>query len=201
MNKVRTISRWLALAMLAVAIWPTAAWAYTKPFNSVSFADALHGYIAGGDGSNGVILRTNDGGATPWQPTSEPGSYLVGVSSWTSGQATAVSNVGDGIFTTSDYGVTWNPEAPLLSRTISLQSMAYLSGSRRVVVGKLQPSNDLALIASSVGGATPWTINLQGPYHPEIDPATELPFTTYAALSAIDATTSGSVAWAVGNDW
>ena len=201
MNRVRTISRWLALAMLAVAMWPTAVWAagppVAKPLNSISFSDATHGYVSGGDGANGVVSWTSDGGAT-WHAKIEPGRYLVGVSA-TTGGATAVPNFFDGIFRSTDAGVTWTAESPLLNRDFTLAGMAYLSGNRRVIVGKFTAANPEALLASSVGNASPWTIDLEGPSYPPPDPNTDPPL-TYAELTSIDATSAGLVAWAVGNN-
>jgi hypothetical protein len=58
---------------------------------------------------------------------------------------------------------------------------------------------EAAVIASAVGAGA-WNINFEGPFY--APPAEDQdPPATHASLSAIDATSSGNVAWAVGNNW
>ncbi|HEY5541165.1 MAG TPA: hypothetical protein VIL41_06915 [Coriobacteriia bacterium] len=200
MPQARTISRWLALAMLAAALWPTAAWAVAvaKPLNAVSFSDSAHGYIAGSpNGVDGVLSWTHNGGDS-WHASLPVSNLFMGAvyASVDGASASALARNYDRIYESADSGVSWSGTASLLSRTDSLSGMAHLSGNRRVVVGNLG-SGPEALIASSVNNAA-WAIDFHGPVHTD---ANGDPVPTRAGFSAIDAAPGGSVAWAVGNDW
>jgi len=173
----------------------------SNPLKSVSFKDSLTGYICGFSSSGslpGVLSYTHDGGAS-WHARIVPGRMLTSVcASVDSGAASAVGEPNDAIQATSDSGVTWAEETPVLNRTVNLKGFAYLAGGRRVIVGQLQPANEIAVIASSVG-LGPWTVNFDGPYYPAPDPDSDPPI-TYAELTAIGAAPGGNVAWAVGQD-
>jgi photosystem II stability/assembly factor-like uncharacterized protein len=191
----------LAIATLAAVLAPSAAMALAptlvKPYNAVSFADSLHGYIAAKTAANAGALKWTDNGGTSWHNVAVEGDEIVGVTAGATGQVTAVGKNFDALYGSSDFGSSWTTETPLLNRDVHLAGMAYLAGGRRVVVGKLQPSNYEALIASSVNGAA-WTIDRQGPYHaalPDQDPPI-----VYAELAAVDAAPGGATAWAVGYD-
>jgi photosystem II stability/assembly factor-like uncharacterized protein len=182
--------------MLATALWPTAAWAVaTKPLNAVSFSDSDHGVIVGSpNGVDGVRSWTSNGGDS-WHASVVSNSFFVGVASAAGGTVAAVPNIWDGLYGSSNFGVEWAPESPLLTRDISLSGVAYLTGSRRVVVGTL--NDEWALMASSLNNGA-WAIDPVGPDH-GLDPDTGQPI-THAALNAIDAIPGGDVAWAVGSD-
>jgi photosystem II stability/assembly factor-like uncharacterized protein len=190
--------------MLAAVLWPANAWAVaTTSLRAVNFSDAMHGYIVGGFAippnlgvSYGVMSWTDNGG-TSWHAKTETNRFMAGVCASVDG-GTAVPSGADMLYKSSDSGVSWAEETPLLGRSVALSDMAYLAGGRRVVVGKLASSNDIALIASSVNNAA-WNIDYEGPSHPAPSPDVDPP-TTYAEFSAIDAVAGGNVAWAVGQD-
>ena len=199
MIRTRTTTRLLAISILAMALWPAAAGAFEIPkrISSVSFSGASKGYIAGGI-NDGFVSWTENGGAT-WRSTIMPKRYMVGVSATPGGgPVTALTTAYDVMYKSTNGGVDWTAESPILSQSAVFQDLAYLAGGRRVAVGKLQPSDQYALIASSVN-SQPWRVDFRGPIYPP-DPVTGLQ-ATYAALSAIDAAPGGNVAWAVGSDW
>jgi len=187
--------------MLSLALWPTAAFAaLTRPLNAVSFSDLTHGYIVGAPNNvDGVLSWTTNGGAS-WHAKAVPNRYMVGVSALYHGTAvTAIAGEPfNGVYKSSDSGINWTTEEPIFGQSTALAGMAYLSGGRRVVIGKLHPSNQLAVIASSVTPGT-WTTDFVGPYHPAPDASSDPP-PTQAVLAAVDAVPSGAFAWAVGED-
>jgi len=196
--RVRTISRWLAIAMLAGALAPSAAFAaftLQDPYKAVTFSDATHGYIAGiVGGSDGVLARTDDGGDT-WQESSKP-EAMFGIAS-SGGNVTAIADTLNGIYKSDNLGLNWATESPLHVETIGLWDMAYLAGGRRVVVGRIGSPDIEALIMSSVNDAA-WTVDFRGPVHvplPDEDPPTNK-----SEMAAIDAAPGGTTAWAVGYD-
>ena len=130
-------------------------------------------------------------------PSICPQRYMLAVGASLDGaNGMATGQLFDGVFTGSSSGTAGFWTTPLLSRTIDLVDVAYLSGGRRVGVGKTYPNNKRALIASSVNNAA-WTIDQQGPT--KTDP--ELGDITMNELTSIDAASGGTVAWAVGNDY
>lgn len=81
--------------------------------NAVAFADTDHGWIAAAEG---LVIETNDGGAT-WLPRPVAGSLaLEAIGAWTSEVGWAIGSDGarDALFATRDGGVTWRRvfEAP-----------------------------------------------------------------------------------------
>ncbi len=190
------------LATFALVLAPTVASALvTAPIKAVSFANSSTGYISGADISNqgnirGFVSFTKDGGAT-WHAEYLPGRYMFAVEASLDGAGRmATGQYIDGVHNGLSSGVAGLWEAPLLSRTIDLVDVEYLSGGRRVAVGKTQGNNKRALIASSVNNAA-WTIDQQGPT--QQDP--EFGDITSNELTSIDAAPGGTVAWAVGNDY
>lgn len=173
--------------------------ALSYPVESVSFHDASAGYIAGGGTTSGFVSATSNGGTT-WRSTIAENCFMYSVSASTdSGAAMAVGDF-DGARVTANSGNTWTAEAPLLSRIgASLRGVAYLSGNRRVAVGKLSSAMDPAVIASSVSGGA-WNIDFEGPIYLPPDEDTEATLTR-ASFSAIDAVQGSSTAWAVGTNW
>jgi photosystem II stability/assembly factor-like uncharacterized protein len=196
----RVLRPLIAVAAL-LALWPASALAVLSyPVNAVSFHDAGSGFLAGGSGSSGFVSATGDGGAT-WHATVATNQFMYGVAaSLDSAAAMAVGDF-DGARVTADSGSTWAAEAPLLSRVgTKIYSAAYLSGGRRVAVGKVESPMNYAVIASAVGAGA-WDVDLEGPKYPlpadENDPPQTI---TNAELRAVDAAPGGTVAWAVGTN-
>lgn len=201
MARMKTTGGWLVAALLALTVWPAAAWALTTTqVSSVAFSSADKGYLSGGYGGGGMVSWTNDGGDS-WHATILSNRFMPNVTPSGDGtNVTALTSYFNGVFKTSNFGMDWTTEPALVPDVIAdFTDMAYLAGGRRVVVGSLPPSNQEALIASSVNNGA-WNIDFQGPSYPAPNPSTDPP-TTYAALSAIDAAPGGTVAWTVGMDW
>lgn len=102
-------------------VWHLAKTPVACRFETVSFADAQRGWIAGGDAmpyvhtSRGVVLATSDGGRT-WTNelrTDLPRIWklrLRGEAGWAFGEPSAL--YGGGVFTTRDAGRTWASAVP-----------------------------------------------------------------------------------------
>ena len=129
----------------------------TEPLGSVVFTDALHGWAAGGrnwsseettDESSGVILATQDGGAT-WVLQKELAdaaiadlAFVGALEGWAVGSRGLLLHTVDG-------GTTWTPRETGVSRT--LRSVAF-EDARRGYIG----SGHGLLIRTTDGGTT-WT--------------------------------------------
>lgn len=160
---------------------------------AVSFSDASHGYIAGGFNNDGVVSWTNNGGVT-WHAKKLANQFMGGVAASSAGGTAVPQQPSNILYGSTDFGANWTLETPIHALNIRPFDMAYLSGGRRVVVGRL--ANGDAVAASSVNGGA-WKPDWRGPVHVNADGD---PIPTYAELQAIDAVSSGSVAWTVGQD-
>ena len=200
MTRMKTTIGWVAAALLAAALWPAGAFALTTTqVHSVSFSNLNQGYISGAFIGDGMVSWTSNGGDS-WHASIVPNFAVPSVSaSADGGTATAVAIGFKGVYKSTNGGLNWSSEPAALSGGFAhFTDMAYLAGGRRVIVGKLQPSEEFAVIASSVNNGA-WTEDFKGPYYPPKSDGT--PQYTYAALSAIDAAAGGMVAWTVGMDW
>lgn len=198
---VRVLRPLIAAAAL-LALWPASAFAIPSyPVTAVSFHDANVGYITGGWTGNGFVSTSGDGGVT-WHAATAPTPFMFSVAaSLDSADAMAFGDI-DAVRATSDSGSTWSTTQPLLSRVgTKIYGSAYLSGGRRVAVGKIESPMNYAVIASAVG-AGDWEIDLEGPKYPlpvnEDDPPQTL---TNAVMRAVDAAPGETVAWAVGTNF
>lgn len=201
---MRTLARFAALAVLASTLLIPGialAAAVSNPLYSVSFSSPTDGYLSGFTSAGSLpsfVSYTRDGGAT-WHARIIPNRLLFGVFAQTGGtSATALGMPTDALQVTGDGGATWAEQGPILGQPVDFMGMAYLSGDRRVVVGRLHSTNEIAVIASSVSGGA-WHIDFEGPFHPAPDPDTDPPV-TYSKLVGIGAAPGGDVAWTVGED-
>lgn len=191
----------LCTVMLAAA---TPAYGISR-VQALSFIDENTGYIGGWHPSlRGFVSYTNDGGAS-WNATST-GSWPV--SSIAAGPAGALATLGEYsarplVITTP--GLKWNLGAQVHSNATPSQVIRLASG-RLVAVGQIKNytigSNNygqVAFVATSDDDGLSWTTRLAGPlYQP---PSTDAnPPLTWASIADVDATSDGSVLWAVGNE-
>ena len=165
---------------------------------AVTFADADHGWAVGGDslwGDYGVILATDDGGAT-WAPqTSNLSGGLCGVSFVDADTGWAISaepwGFGGGANTcmerTMDGGETWIPL--FVAPNASLSAVQFLDADTGWAAGVWAPTENSkgrpALFSTTNGGFT-WTRHALPKVAPEM---TGLQFV------------SASEGWAVGTDY
>ena len=205
---MRSAAGVVALVLCAtIGLLPsTAAAIEYYQLNGLSFADASHGYIAGGyalpatpGDETGVVSRTTDGGRS-WHASIVSTHVMSGVrASSDANVAAAMRSNFDGLYSTSSGGASWASETPLFGSTDpSFFGLAYLSGDRRVLVGERSAFAKYAVLGSAVGAGS-WDYQYQGPIHPAIDP--DPAPATYANFVAVDEVPGGNVAWAVGNDY
>lgn len=206
MRRVRAVfSAILALAMVASAVPAYAASAQTF---SVTFSDASHGFMAGGDlanPANGFISATDDGGAT-WHSLRLPSNRLESVATTDGSLALAVkgSDSSDRAIRASlpaTGTATWSWTSAIFGwPSTELGEVAALAGGRFAVVGR-KPNTvngSLGLIATSDDAGGSWQTRLLGPVYPPLGDGS--PAQTYARMTALGAAPDGMTAWAVGRE-
>jgi photosystem II stability/assembly factor-like uncharacterized protein len=151
------------------------AWNYnvadSNPNSSVSFPDAMHGWMVG---TGGKLLCTKDGGVT-WEPQNVgTGSQLDGVyfvnqyDGWVVGTAGTIRRTGNG-------GRTWFTQHA--GTTLNLRAVRFVGPTTGWIVG------DDGLILKTTNAGQTWT--------PQVNPAGEV------ILYALDFV-SADVGWVVG---
>ena len=169
------------------------------PLAGVCFLDTQNGWVVGsGDywGESGVILHTDDGGAT-WTPqTSNLAGWLDGVDFADQSTGWAISDdpfpwglgANTCIERTTDGGATWIPL--YVASGAALQAVQFLDVSTGWVAGSYQPmeNESVAAIFATTNGGFTWTREKLPKDAPEI-----------SGLQFLDAQTG----WAVGvsEDW
>lgn len=202
----RLVATTVAVVLMSAAVPANAI--SLKRIQAVDFVDANTGYMGGGylgaGTSAGFLSVTTDGGST-WRATPFANRWFVGVGAASSG-GWALDDYYDFAFNSANTGLTWETKGPIAAReNVSYSDIAELSGGRMVAVGRRtstvsgngQPTGDLAVIASSTNGGVTWSTDYEGPTY---DLGNGDWGTTKSEMVAVDATSSGSVAWAVGTE-
>jgi hypothetical protein len=191
----------LTLAIALSGVMPASA-VITSKIESVDFADAANGYLAGGyydAGRVGFVSRTSDGGAS-WTATSEPGKWMYGVDALSPSGAWVVSDYADKGWSTADGGATWTLsgtiKSPFQSASMSAMDVVQLSSGEIIAVGEQWASNpsgdNLATAWRSTDGGVTWSERWSGPQDAD-------PYTSYeTAFDAVEASPDGQAVFAVG---
>ena len=205
---MQSIQRILSAALafsLAFSAVPASAVSF---LSAIEFADTQTGYMGGHFGSNprvGFLSVTRDGGAT-FQAVRVNNTSPSGVAVASVGTAYAASSGDDLVLRTTNGGVTWETDSPVVGTSASFADIATAAGGV-VAVGERTGTidGDLATIYSSGSGSAPWLNRFTGPIydwpfdlfggHP-----TERPV-TYASMNEVAMTPSGSTGWAFGGEW
>ena len=196
-------------AFLAVILPASTALAAEVPpisVLSVSFSDALHGYLAGGyTGSDGVVAVTSDGGQT-WSPKQKADRRFWAIASGANGtNGSAFADYFDEEYRTTNSSGAWVTNSSVFGAELGyagtgthITDGAYLTNGR-VAVGKREGTiwGNLATIAQNTGGST-WVRK----YYPaQVVDSNGDPIKVYGAFNSVDAIANGNVAWAVGANY
>lgn len=203
---MRPFSRLLhAVLVAALVLSPVSAFASTRyQITGISFSNATDGFMVGGYSAGGVstgfISQTSDGGLS-WKAVAAPGNWMRGVGAF-GPAAWSVEEFGKRPFKISS-GPSFAPSSGSVSGDIRLRDAAVLAGGSRVaVVGRRVGSSgaDGGLISISGNSGATWTDAYTGPRKPPPS-SFEPPPPVYAEVVAIDSEPTGTVAFAVGNDY
>lgn len=205
MNRFRKL---MALGLCAVMVaGVTPAYGLSR-IQGLSFADGNTGYVGGWYyPQQGFVSYTSDGGAS-WTATStSTGGYPV--SSIVAGPAGALATLGGyspKSLSITNPGLKWSLGATIYSYAIPRQVIR-LDDGRLVAVGQLSAYNKagtgwhgkVAFVATSDNQGANWTLRSAGPLYGLLPSG--YPEQTWASMADVDATSDGSVLWAVGNEW
>jgi photosystem II stability/assembly factor-like uncharacterized protein len=151
-------------------------------YQDVSFADGSNGVAVGASitGTGGVIVRTTDGGATPWSALAGTSQGLFGVHMLTATEGWAVGSQGTILHSTD--GTNWIPQpAPIGAG--DLNDVFFLDATNGWAAGKIAGFGP-AVIVTTDGGAT-WNFTTTQP------PGTQ----TLLGVSFSDTMTGVVVGW------
>jgi photosystem II stability/assembly factor-like uncharacterized protein len=185
--------------------WVPQSTGSSLPVRKVQFIDAERGWALA---DQGTVLRTTDGGAT-WTPTSPGGSFL-GDLSFVDADTGWV--VGDGLFATTDGGVTWVARPTGAPGLEGLGSVAFADRSNGWVTATVFAPIEFngtfgdfrEVILHTADGGLTWVEQLRTDFHNAIFPALALVSATTAWVSLSDVrgggggifhTTDGGATW------
>lgn len=203
MNRFRKLMALVLCAVMVAGVTP--AYGLSR-IQGLSFSSSTEGYLAGWyPTQRGFVSYTSDGGAS-WTATST-GSYPV--SSIAAGSSGALATLGEysaGPLAIINPGLRWSLGTSIYSNAIPSQVIRLANG-RLVAVGQIKDyavgsgnHGRVAFVATSDDAGVSWTTRLAGPLYPPPSPDANPPI-TWASIADVDATSDGSVLWAVGNEW
>jgi len=160
-------------------------------FSGLSFTDAAHGWVCGGQGNEdwygGRCYATTDGGAI-WTDVSPDPEAVVLDCSFVSGEEGWVIGQDGVIFHTRDGGASWSPQAAAIGAAVELTGVAFVDAQNGWATGASWPptygGKGWAVILHTTDGGSTWVQQDCG-----IVPSVQ-------AVTALDA---GS-AWVAGED-